>query len=335
MRVLFIGGTGNLSTACARQAIREGKAVTILTRGRPSVELPAGIEFVRGDAHDPRVLGALAVRRFDVVVDFIAYGPEDVERDLAAFGGQVSQYVFISSASVYQKPPTHHVLTEDTPLGNPYWDYARKKIAAEEMLRAAHRASGFPATIVRPCYTYGESWIPTTSGSDYTVAWRMRRGLPVVVPGDGTSLFTLTHASDFARGLVGLLGQPAAIGEAVHITSDEVLSWNQVHDTIARVLGVEARLVHVPSEVIARIDARRGASLLGDKAWSQVFDNSKVRRLVPGFRSEVRFAEGVRASIAWLEADPARQKIEANATVERILRAWDRAMAALGADPIG
>ena len=334
MRVLFIGGTGNLSAACARRAVDEGLALTILTRGRQHAALPSGIESVLGDAHDPSVLAALAARRFDVVVDFVAFDATDVERDVRAFAGQVSQYVFISSASVYQKPPVHHLLTEDTPLVNPYWDYARKKIAAEEALRAAHRHSGFPATIVRPCYTYGESWVPTTSGSDYTVVWRMRRGLPVVVPGDGTSLFTLTHASDFACGLVGLLGLPAAVGEAVHITSDEVLSWNQVHETIAGVLGVEPRLVHVPSEVVARIDARRGASLLGDKAWSTVFDNSKVRRLVPRFRAQVPFAQGVRASIAWLEADPSRQRIEANATVERILLAWARAMAALEGEAV-
>ena len=187
-----------------------------------------------------------------------------------------------------------------------------------------------PGTIVRPSYTYGETWIPSASGSDYTVAWRMRRGLEVFVPGDGTSLCTLTHASDFAQGLVGLLGQPGAIGEAFHITSDEVLTWNQIHETIAEALGVAPRLVHVPSDVIARIDARRGASLLGDKAWSLVFDNSKLRRVVAGYRARVPFAEGVRASIAWLEADPARQRTDANETVEKVLAAWQRAMAALG-----
>src|SRR4029450_11261001 len=185
---------------------------------------------------------------------------------------------------------------------------ARGKIAAEAALREAHRAHGFPMTIVRPSYTYGESWIPTTSGSDYTVAWRMRRGLPVVVPGDGTSLFTLTHASDFARGLVGLLGQPAAIGEAVHLTSDEGLNWTQIHEAIAAALGGEPRIVHVPTDVIARIDARRGASLLGDKAWSTIFDNSKARRLVPGWTARVPFAEGIRTSINWFEADASRQK---------------------------
>ncbi|HSB62446.1 MAG TPA: NAD-dependent epimerase/dehydratase family protein, partial [Vicinamibacteria bacterium] len=254
----------------------------------------------------------------------------DVGRDVAAFRGRVGQYVFISSASAYRKPPPSYVVTEEAPLANPAWEYARKKIEAEDALRAAHREAGFPVTIVRPSYTYGETWIPTASGSDYTVVHRLRRGLEIVVPGDGTSLFVLTHASDFARGLVGLLGQPGAIGEAFHVTSDEVQTWEEIHRTIARVVGAEPRIVHVPSDFIARIDARRGASLLGDKAWSLVFDNSKLRRLVPGFRARVPFEEGVRASIAWFEADPARQRIEANDTVERVLAAWHRAMAAVG-----
>jgi len=329
MKVLFLGGTGNLSTACAREAVAQGHALTVLTRGQQADRLPAEVERVRGDAADPTALEALAARRFDAVVDFIAYGAEAVQRDIRAFGGRVGQYVFISSASVYEKPPRSHVVTEDTPLANPYWDYARQKIAAEDALREAQRAETFPVTIVRPSYTYGETWIPSASGSDYTVVWRVRRGLPVFVPGDGTSLWTLTHASDFARGLVGLLGQPGAIGEAFHITSDEVLTWNQIHETIAAALGVAPRLVHVPSDVIARIDARRGASLLGDKAWSLVFDTSKLRRVVPGYRARVPLAEGVRASIDWFEADPARQRIDANETVEKVLTAWRRAMAAL------
>ena len=329
MKVLFLGGTGNLSLACVREAAARGIALTIATRGQKTAELPAGVATVRGDVRDAALLASLADRRFDAVVNFVAFDATDVGRDVAAFGGRVGQYVFVSSASVYEKPPRHHVVTEETPLANPYWDYARNKIAAEGALREAQRATGFPVTIVRPSYTYGETWIPTTSGTDYTVVWRMRRGLPVVVPGDGTSLFTLTHASDFARGLVGLLGLREALGEAVQLTSDEVLNWNQIHETIARAVGAEPRLVHVPSDVIATIDARRGASLLGDKAWSTIFDNSKARRLLPGWAARVSFAEGVRASIAWFEADPARQKIDANDTVERILAAWRRAWGSL------
>ncbi len=329
MKLLFLGGTGNLSLACVREAAGRGLDLTIVTRGRRAAALPAGVSEVRGDVADAAFLGSLAARGFDAIVNFVAFDAADAQRDIAAFRGRTGQYVFISSASVYEKPPRHHVVTEETPLANPFWDYARNKIAAEEALREAHRTTGFPVTIVRPSYTYGETWIPTTSGTDYTVVWRLRRGLELVVPGDGTSLFTLTHASDFARGLVGLLGLSAAIGEAVHLTSDEVLSWNQVHETIARALRVEPRIVHVPTDVIARIDARRGASLLGDKAWSTIFDNSKARRLLPGWAARVPFAEGIRASIDWFEADASRQKIDANDTVERILRTWNRARTAM------
>jgi nucleoside-diphosphate-sugar epimerase len=328
VKLLILGGTGNISTAVVREAASKGVAVTVLVRGTRPVALPPSVETVKGDATDPNLLVSLARRGFDTVVNFIAYEAQDVRRDIVAFRGRIGQYVFISSASVYRKPPQGHRITEETPLGNPYWDYARKKIEAEEALREAHRSDGFPATVVRPAFTYGESWVPTTSGSDYTVVHRLRRGLPIVVPGDGTSLFVLTHATDFARGLLGLVGNPDAVGEAFHVTSDEVLSWNEVHETIARVVGVAPKIVHVPSDFIARVDERRGASLLGDKAWSTIFDNSKVRRLVPGFSARVPFAEGVRASIEWLEANSARQKIDANETVERILAAWDRAMTA-------
>jgi nucleoside-diphosphate-sugar epimerase len=328
VKLLLLGGTGNISSAVARQAAQDGLAVTVLVRGTREAALPPSVERVTGDATDAVALAALAARGFDAVVNFVAFDAADVARDVSAFRGRVGQYVFISSASVYRKPPVGYRITEETPLGNPYWDYARKKIEAEEALRAAHRAEAFPATIVRPAFTYGEGWVPTTSGSDYTVVHRLRRGLPIVVPGDGTSLFVLTHATDFARGLLGLLGRREAIGQAFHITSDEVLSWNEVHQIIAQAIGVEPRIVHVPSDFIARVDARRGASLLGDKAWSTVFDNSKLRALVPGFEPRVPFAEGVRASIEWLEAEPARQKIDANETVEKILGAWQRALAA-------
>jgi nucleoside-diphosphate-sugar epimerase len=265
------------------------------------------------------------------VIQFLGFDAAAVRRDVEAFGGRTSQYVFISSTAVYQRPPPHYRVTEATPLSNPRWEYARRKIEAEVALAEAGARAGLPWTVVRPSYTYGDSWIPTTSGTDYTVVWRMRRNLEVPVPGDGTSLWTLTHASDLARGVVGLLGRSEALGEAFHITSDEVLCWNQIFETIARVLGVEPRLVHVPSDVIARIDPRRGDSLLGDKAWSLVFDNSKLRSVLPGFRAQVDFQTGVARSIRWLEADPARQRIDANESVERILAAWRRAMAALEA----
>jgi nucleoside-diphosphate-sugar epimerase len=329
VKVLFIGGTGNISSYCVQQAVEEGHAVTILTRGSRDASTHPSVVHVRGDAADLATLGELAAARFDAVANFVAFDAADVQRDIEAFHGRTGQYIFISSAAVYRRPPAHYVVTEDAALGNAHWDYGRKKIAAEDVLRTAHRGTGFPMTIVRPSYTYGQSWIPTTSGSDYTVVYRLRRGLEIVIPGDGTSLFTLTHASDFARGLVGLLGRSEAIGEAFHITSDEVMTWGEAHETIARVVGAPLSAVHIPSDFIARIDARRGASLLGDKAWSVVYDNSKIRSVVPDFRARVAFADGVRASIDWLDADPARQRIDANATVERILAAWRTAMSAI------
>jgi len=331
VRALFLGGTGNLSSACVAEAVARGLEVTVVTRGQRADALPLPVERVRGDVADAALLDRLAARRFDAVLQFLAYDAEAVRRDVQAFGGRCGQYVLISTAAAYERPPRHYRVTESTPLSNPRWEYARRKIEAEAALAEAGAAAGLPWTVIRPSYTYGESWVPTTNGTDYTVVWRMRRGLEVPVPGDGTSLWTLTHASDFARGVVGLLGRDEALGEAFHITSDEVLSWNQVHETIARVLGVEPRLVHVPSDVIARIDPRRGDSLLGDKAWSLIFDNSKLKSVLPGFRAEIPFETGVARSIRWLEAAPSRQRIDANETVERILSAWRRAMAALEA----
>jgi len=328
VKILFLGGTGNLSTACAREAISRGHELAVLSRGEREDDLPEGVERIRGDIQDAVLLGELAKRGLDVVVDFIAFVAADVERDIEAFAGHVGQYVFVSSASVYEKPPRHYILTEETPLGNSFWQYSRDKIDAEQVLMEAHRRGGFPVTIVRPSFTYGDTWIPTTTGVDYTVVWRMRRGLEVVVPGDGTSLWTLTHASDFAQGFVGLFGQPAAIGEAFQVTSDEVLTWDQIYQTIARVLDVTPKLVHVPSDVIARVDASRGMSLFGDKAYSTVFDNSKLKRVVVDFQSRVPFEVGIRRSIAWFEADPKRQRIDANAGVEKVLAAWTRAMVA-------
>ena len=331
LRVLFIGGTGNLSMAASRLAVERGLELSILTRGSKAAELPRGVRSIVGDASDRGALEKLAAHEaFDAVVNWIAFTPEDVARDVAVFQGRVGQYVFISSASVYEKPPSHYLLTESTPLVNPFWDYSRQKIAAETALLRAHLERGFPVTIVRPSYSYGESWIPTATGVDYTPVYRLRRGLELVVPGDGTSLWTMTHNSDLAQGIIGLLGNAKAIGEAFHITSDEVLSWNQIYATIAEAVGAPLTLVHIPSDFIAKVDARRGASLLGDKAYSAVFDNSKIKRAVPDFVARVPFAEGIRRSVAWFDADPARQRIEANSSVEQILTVWRAAMSAAG-----
>jgi nucleoside-diphosphate-sugar epimerase len=326
MRVLFLGGTGNISTACVEYALARGHHVGILTRGHRAA--PAGVEAIAGDRDDPAALRGAAEGRWDAVVDFLAYTPAQVEIAVEAFAGRTGQYVFIGTAAAYDKIAARLPITEDAPLANPFWEYARLKIACEESVRRAHRERSLPVTIVRPSYTYGPTWIPSGfGGQDYTVVDRMRRGLPVVCHGDGTALWVMTHASDFAVGLVGLLGHPRAIGEAFHLTSDEVLTWDGIYGTIARAAGAEARLVHVPSALIAALVPDRGASLLGDKAHSSVFDNAKVRRLVPEFRPTVSFAAGIARSIAWFDTDAARRVVSAaaNENIERVLAAWGRA----------
>jgi nucleoside-diphosphate-sugar epimerase len=331
VKLLFLGGTGNISSACVERALGAGHDVTLFNRGRTASPFAARVGHVGGDRSDPASLGRAAERaRYDAVVDFVAYAPEEVEAAIEAFSGRVGQYVFISSAAVYRKPPPRYPITEDAPLENPWWDYARKKIACEERLRDAHGGKGFPATIVRPSYTYGPTWIPTGFGRDYTLVGRMRRGLPIVSQGDGTALWVMTAASDFAAGLVGLLGHPGALGEAVHITSDEVMTWDEIYRTIGRAVGCEAEIVHVPSDTIAAHVPERAGSLLGDKAWSAMFDNGKARRLVPGFAAKTPFADGVARSIAWFDADPARRVVNEvmDAAIERIIAAQRRAMEA-------
>ncbi|HEX9185501.1 MAG TPA: NAD-dependent epimerase/dehydratase family protein [Vicinamibacteria bacterium] len=333
MRVLFLGGTGNISTACVELALARGHHVGILTRGMRSA--PPGVEAFLGDRDDAAALEAAAAARWDAVVDFLAYTPAQVDRAARAFAGKTGQYVFIGTVATYDKPRARLPFTEDAPLANPFWEYARLKIACEERVRAAHRERSLPITIVRPSYTYGPTWIPSGfGGQDYTVVDRMRRGLPVVCHGDGTALWGMTHSSDFAVGLVGLLGHGDAIGEAFHVTTDEVLTWNAIYETIARAAGAEPRLVHVPSALIAALVPDRGASLLGDKAHSSVFDTSKVRRLVPEFRPRVSFAEGVARSIAWFDAVPARRVASPVATenIEKVLDAWSRAWEGLPPD---
>ena len=309
MKVLFIGGTGFISTAVSRLAVAEGIELSLLNRGLRS-EPPPGTHGLTADINNPEeVRAALRDLRFDVVVNWIAYTPADIERDLSLFKGRVGQYIFISSAAAYQKPPAHFVITEETPLVNPFWDYARGKIACEERLLKAHAEAEFPATIVRPSHTYEANFpVAVGGGGTYTLADRMKRGLPIIVHGDGTSLWTLTHAEDFARGFLGLLGNSEALGEAFHITSDEVLTWEQIYRTIAEALDVEANVVHVPSDFIARVVPRLAGTLHGDKKWSAVFDNGKIRKFVPGFRTVVPFREGIRRTLKWFEEDERRRR---------------------------
>jgi Nucleoside-diphosphate-sugar epimerases len=329
MKVLFIGGTGNLSSDCSLRALAKGIELWHFNRGNRAADAPEGIVSLCGDVRDEAAAAKLlGGEKFDAVVDFIAFTKQQVEEDIRLFRDRASQFVFISSASAYRKPPVHHVITESTPLINPFWKYSRDKIACEEALVAEGKASGFPYTIIRPSHTYCSRWMPTAfSSADFTVPKRMMEGKRVVVHGDGQSLWTLTHTRDFAVGLVGLLGNSAAIGEAVQITGDEALTWDMVHRTIARALGLdEPKIVHVPSDFIAKVDPERGEHFLGDKTYSALFDCSKLKRLVPEFRTTVSFQEGMRESAAFYLEDPRRQVIdpEVEACIERILAAWDR-----------
>ena len=336
MKALFIGGTGLISSACAELAIERGIELLMLTRGRSTkYEPPRGAKLLKADiAGDVSALtAALADHTFDSVVNWIAFKPSDIERDIRIFGGRTRQYVFISSASVYQKPPTHYRITEDTPLANPFWTYSADKIAAEERARLEYRDKRFPVTIVRPSLTYGLTQIPFAVGSwshPYTVIDRMRRGQKVIVPGDGESLWTCTWNGDFAKGFVPLLGREEAVGHAIHITSDEVLTWNQFYTIAAHAAGVEPQLLHVASDMLAAHFPGEMGGLLGDKSISVVFDNSKIKRFAPGFNAVVPWSEGVRRSLAWFDADASRRTIDvaANQRWDAFISAYERALPA-------
>jgi nucleoside-diphosphate-sugar epimerase len=309
-RTLFIGGTGVISSACVTRALDAGHEVTVINRGTSTTRpLPDGVEVLHADIREPQsVHEVLGERSFDVAAEFLAFTPEHIRTDLDLFEGRVGQYVFISSASAYQTPPQRLPITESTPLRNPFWQYSRDKIACEDLLVEAYRERGFPVTIVRPSHTYDRTLIPTSGG--WTDLDRMRRGAPVIVHGDGTSLWAITHNTDFAIAFVGLLGRPEALGEAFHITSDEAPTWNQIYCYLAEGLGVEADLVHVASESIAAVVPDLGPGLIGDKANSMVFDNSKIKAFVPEYRAIVPFAHGAGEIVDWFLADAARQTVD-------------------------
>lgn len=323
MKVLFIGGSGIISSACSALAVERGIDLYLLNRGQTSRRpIPAAAKILLGDMRDPATVAqALGDQTFDVVVDWIAFTPGQVAVDLELFRGRVGQYVFISSASAYQKPPARLPITEDTPLDNPFWEYSRNKAACEALLLAAYHDEGFPATIIRPSHTYDRTLLPFHGG--YTYLRRMRLGQPILIHGDGTSLWTLTHHRDFAHAFLGLLGEPRAIGEAFHITSDEWLTWNEIAWLLGEAAGVEPDIVHVPSDTVARFDPGWGDSLRGDKAHCAIFDNSKIRGIVPDFRAEIPFADGAREIVAWYEANPAEQRIDPafDALLDRVIAA--------------
>lgn len=326
MKVLLIGGTGIISSSCAALAVKRGIDLTLLNRGKSFRSVPAGARVLAADIRDHEaVRRVLNSEKFDVVADFVAFTPDQVQADLDLFAGKVSQYIFISSASAYQTPPANLPIRESTPLDNPVWEYSRNKIACEELLLNTYRTTKFPFTIVRPSHTYDPTYIPLPGG--YTTLDRMLRGKPVMVPGDGTSIWTLTHARDFATGFVGLLGNSRAIGEVFHITSDEWLTWDGIYRQLAHAAEVEPKLVHVPSDLIAAYDKTLGDSLRGDKMHSAIFDNRKIKQVVPDFLCTTPFAAGAREIIAWFNANPAQRKVDEHfeALSERILENYQRA----------
>jgi nucleoside-diphosphate-sugar epimerase len=328
MKILMIGGTGIISSAVSELLIARGHELFLINRGASVRAVPSGAQVLKADIRDPAsVRKAVGDRQFDSVVDWLSFVPEHITTALELFEGRMGQYVFISSASAYRKPPVALPVVESNLLHNPFWEYSRNKIACEELLIGRFRSKGTPITIVRPSHTYDKTLIPMDGG--WTVVDRMRRGLEVVVHGDGTSLWTLTHHRDFAKGFVGLLGHPYALGEVFHITGDEWLSWNEIFRLFGAAVGVEPKVVHVPSDLIASEDPEWGAGLLGDKAHSMIFDNSKIRRLVPDFVCSVPFAQGSREIVSWYLADPKRQTVDPQFTMryERILarmkKAWN------------
>ncbi len=321
MKVLFIGGTGVISSACSTLALAKGVDLYHLNRGRTkAIRIIPGVKTLSADIRNAEaVVHAIGTHQFDAIVDWLAFEPAQLTQNLQIFQGKTRQYVLISSASAYQKPPQKLPITEDTPLENPFWDYSRQKIACEEALVAHQKQFGLPYTIIRPSHTYDKTMIPLRGG--YTAMHRMQQGKPVVVHGDGTSIWTLTHHKDFAVGLVGLLGNPAAINEAFHITSGEWLSWNQIYHLFGNAMGVEPHLVHVPSRVIAQYHPAFGDNLLGDKSHSLIFDNSKIKAAVPAFDPSIPFKQGVSEIVKWYADHPAFGKVDPtiNQMMDRII----------------
>ncbi len=336
-KALFIGGTGTISSAITAQLAAEGEwELTLLNRGNRNDGLPANVKILKADINDEAAVEKLLEgTQWDCVCDFIGFVPAQVERDWRLFKGRTKQYMYISSASAYQKPAASPFITEGTPLVNPFWQYSRDKIACEDFLMEKHRGEGFPVTVIRPSHTYDERSVPLGVHGDngsWQVLQRMLDGKPVIIHGDGTSQWTLTHNSDFAKGFIGLMGNPHALGNTFHITSDETLTWNQIYQTIADALGVPLKAVHVSSEFLDAVgpyDFRGG--LIGDKATTVLFDNAKLKRAVPGFQATVRFEQGVRRTIANILAHPGLQRPDPafDAWCDRVIGALETAKASL------
>lgn len=343
MRTLVVGGTGLISSEFVTLALARGDELTLITRGQSSRPVPAGARALHADATDAESLrsalhGArLRRERWDAVVQFIAFGPDHVRDDLVTFAPLTDRYVLVATSAAYAKHERLHPLTEDTPQENPYWEYARDKIAAEAVVRAG----AVPFTIVRPAHTYGPARIPAFTGNSrhpWTIVDRMRRGADIVIPGDGTSLWTITHARDVAAGMLGLLDTPDAVGRAVHVTSDEALTWRGLYREIARAAGLsdaafDAQCVSVPSDALVAAAPSQAGSIYGDKMHNAVYDTSLIKELVPGWEARIDFATGVREAVAWFEADASRQSVddEANAMFDRLAGIYRSALRESGA----
>jgi len=311
MKALFIGGTGTISTAISKLAVEKGWELYLLNRGHNTKSVPKGAKVLTADINDEATVSELIKEmKFDVVADFIAFNTTQIQRDIRLFSEKTRQFIFISSASAYQKPLLHYKITESTPLVNPYWKYSRDKIACEELLVEEYRKNNFPITMIRPSHTYGERSIPLAihgENGPWQVIDRIIKGKPVIIHGDGSSLWTVTHNSDFAKAFVGLMGNHAAIGEAIHITSDEAITWDSIYDSIGDALGIKVKKIHVSTDFLVKCNPDFEGGLIGDKANSVVFDNSKIKRLVPDYVATVRFDQGIKLSIDYILAHPELQ----------------------------
>lgn len=327
MRILIIGGTGNLSEECAALLHGNGHELTVITRGQRAV--PGQYQCVQTDRRDVSAMrAALGAGQYDAVLNFLGFDLEDVQLDFELFRGRLGQYIFISSATVYTKPFLKLPLTEEAPVGNDLWDYARKKLECERWLQRQQADDGFPVTIVRPSHTFGRRWIPNpVSSSSYTFAARIEQGRPVFMPDDGNNPWTLTAASDFAAAVAGLVGNPRAVGEVFHITSDEALPWNRIYAEIAEALGVAApQVIHIPTDFICDVAPSLTGPLQGDKTHPGVFDNGKIKRFVPGWRCRKCLRDALAESVVWLRAHPEARTVdpELDALIERVIAAWRR-----------
>jgi len=330
MKVLFIGGTGNISTAVSKLSIEKGIELYHINRGKSPAKIK-GVNSIVGDINDfDDINEKLKQHTWDVVVNWIAFAPEDIERDFKLFHKKTKQYIFISSASCYQTPLLHPVITESTPLHNSLWDYSNNKIKCEGLLAKYYREQGFPMTIVRPSHTY-DTVIPIAIGGfkEFTTADRILKGKKIIVHGDGKSLWTVTHAEDFAKGFVGLMDNYHAIGHPFHITSDEILSWDNIYKILAKALGREANIVHIASDLLCSLEPSLSGTLLADKAESVIFDNSKIKSFVPGFKATIHFSEGIKRTLTWLDENPKHKIInpKTNDMIDRILKQYEKAFA--------